>query len=446
MMKRLRNVCFAAVVVLLFFSCATKPEVYQAVDSEVAQADFDTALRTIEAAQTPPEGKNKPKKPIYPEKSTIMFYLDKGALEHYAGRFEDSSQTLQEGERLIEEAFTKDVSQEVSSYIANDNTRDYSGEDYEDIYINVFNSLNYYHRGDLEGALVEVRRVNEKLTYLTDKYEAGGSKIKTFVQNRVNNLIFPQEPVTFSNSALARYLGGLFYRGNKNMDDARIDLEEVRNAYTQSPGVYNNPLPKSLDEELEIPQGKARLNVLAFAGLSPVKEQWVQYFPLPLEPPNNTAKLALPRMIDRPSLVTRVEVAIDGGETLQLELLEDMGLVAFETFKAKFSLIFLKTVTRVIVKATASAAASKAAEQSGGMGALVGLVGKVATDVSEQADIRMSRYFPRYALVGGLNLDPGTYNLTVNYYANDGLIWASKFEGVQVDAGKLNLVEAVCLR
>jgi hypothetical protein len=124
MMKQLKSVFFAAAAALLFFSCATKPEIYRAVDEEVAQADFDAALGAIEAAQTPPAGTAKPKKPIYPEKNAVMFYLDRGALEHYAGKFEDSSRNLQEGERLIEEAFTKDVSQEVSTYILNDNTRD----------------------------------------------------------------------------------------------------------------------------------------------------------------------------------------------------------------------------------------------------------------------------------------------------------------------------------
>jgi hypothetical protein len=442
MMKKLKSAFFAAAAGLLFFSCATKPEIYIAVDEGVAHANFDAALRAIEAAQTPPPGKDKPKKPIYPERNAVMLYLDRGALEHYAGKFEDSSRSLQEGERLIEEAFTKDISQEVSTYILNDNTRDYGGEDYEDVYINVFNALNYYHREDLEGALVEIRRVNEKLAYIADKYEAGASKVKTFIRSKLNKIIFPEEePVSFSNSALARYLGALFYRGNRNTDDARIDLEELRSAYTQAPGVYANPPPPGLDGELEIPRGKARLNVLAFAGLGPVKESWSQTFAVPMPDPYNNLTLNLPRMVDRPSQITRIEAAVEGGQTFKLDLLEDMGLVATETFKAKYSLIFLKTLARVVAKYAAVAVA----EHAGGA-FFAQIAGGIFIAASEHADIRLSRYFPRYAFVGGLNLDPGVYNVTVNYYAGNGLIRAVRLEGVPVEAGKLNMVEAVCLR
>ena len=80
------------------------------------------------------------------------------------------------------------------------------------------------------------------------------------------------------------------------------------------------------------------------------------------------------------------------------------------------------------------------------MGLLMGVGTSIAVNASEQADIRMSRYFPRYAYAGGLNLDPGVYAITVNYYGPGGLVQSVKRPGVPVEAGKLNLVETVCLR
>ncbi|MDR1971643.1 MAG: hypothetical protein LBQ46_06955 [Treponema sp.] len=433
----MKNVLLIVGAGLLFFACATKPDVYLEMDNAVLGGSFADALTVLEKGQ-------ESKKPFYPEKNRILLQLDKGILEHYAEKYDASANDLEEGERLIEEAFTKSVSQEVTSYIANDNTKDYPGEDYEDIYVNVFNALNYYHRGDLEGAVVEIRKVNIKLQALADKYAAGGSVIKEFAKKQVESLIMPdEEPVTLTDSALARYIGGLFYRGDNRLDDARIDFEEIEKIYAAAPGIYSSPRPASIDEELNVPSGMARLNVVAFAGLSPVKQENVLSVPIPL-PSNaaNQAKLALPQLVIRPSNITGVRVELQDGQSFSLDLIEDMESVAIETFKAKYALTFLKTITRVAIKAIAGEVATQAAEQAGGFGSLVSFGSKLAADASESADIRLSRYFPGKAYVGGITLDPGTYSFTVQF--NDG---SSKvFENVEVKAGALNLVEAVCLK
>jgi hypothetical protein len=72
--------------------------------------------------------------------------------------------------------------------------------------------------------------------------------------------------------------------------------------------------------------------------------------------------------------------------------------------------------------------------------------GMVAFDKTEAADIRSSRYFPGRAYVGGLTLNPGTYDITINYYAGGRLVHSAARPAVQVAAGKLNLVEAASPR
>jgi hypothetical protein len=129
----------------LILSCAGA-DIYGEIDPEARSAAYSYALLSPED-----EG---PQKTVYTTKEAVLFHLDQGVIEHYARFWENSSQDLEIGERLIEDAFTKSVSQEVSSFIINDTSKDYAGEDYEDLYINVFNALNYYHRDDLEDALV----------------------------------------------------------------------------------------------------------------------------------------------------------------------------------------------------------------------------------------------------------------------------------------------------
>jgi hypothetical protein len=429
---------FCLALLITIFSCAAGPEVYRGIDAGVTGGDYIGALDSLQSGRA--------KKNIYTQKNAILLNLDRGMLEHYAGMYEESSRDLEDGERRIEEAFTKSLSQAVGTYILNDNVREYPGEDYEDIYINVFNALNYYHLNDLEGALVEIRRVNEKLRVLADKYETARNKILDS-RNDLNAADYTTEAEKFSNSALARFLGVLFYRGAGLYDDARIDMEELKHAYGLFPAVYYNSLPSFLDGELSIPSGKARLNVLVFTGLSPVKQRADIMIPLPLRPPNDWARLSLPQMINRPSLVSSVELILDSGERFSPELIEDMGMVARETFKAKHSLTVLKSTVRTIIKSTASAGIGAAIdEQAEGWGVLFSFVGRVFQEASEQADIRQARYFPARAYAGGINVESGIYRVTVNFYGPGGLIESLVRDNVVVRPGKLNLLEAVCLK
>ena len=442
-MKFLFPALLAAGALFAFISCAGSPDAYAQIDSGVQSGSYESVLASLD------DEKGKVRKIIYSPRNEILLYLDRGMINHYAGFYADSSGDLETAERLIEEAFTKSISQAVGSYLLNDNVKEYSGEDYEDLYINVFNSLNYYFSGDLEGALVEIRRLNEKLSYFADKYERASKKV--LESNRqVDPAKLPMEASRFSNSALARYLGVLFYRGTGRDDSARIDFEELKQAYDLAPEVYANPLPSSLEGELSVPGGKGRLNVIAFTGLSPFKVQDNIWIPLPLLPPNDTARLALPRMVSRQRTVQRAEAVLDSGERFGLELLEDMGAVARETFKSKYGLTVLKTTARTIAKATTSAALAHAASSDSkkgndGWGTFVGFLGRVFTEASEQADTRLSRYFPGSALIGGINLEPGVYTMTLNFYGAGGLLSSQRKE-ITVRENALNLEEFVCLK
>ena len=404
-------------------------------------------------------------KKVYPKKNAVLLHLDRGILAHYAGKFSESSKDLEAAEDLIEKYYAKSVTQEIASYIANDNTKDYAGEEYENIYINVFNALNYYHQGSLEDALVEIRRVDEKLIHLADKYQKAIERARK--ANKNGSGVAGDAKVNFNSSALARYLGALLYRANGRMDDARIDFAGIEKAFASSPNVYPFPCPPAFHTqgapgyetapELAIPADKARFNIVAFTGLSPYKEEESIMIPLPLPAPNNFARISIPRLINRPSAVTRVTVSLrpvqgEGDEspkaavathTFNLDLIEDMGLAAAETFKASYALTVVKSTMRSIIKQTAGAGLSSIAEEYGGsaLGLLTGIITTIANTASEQADIRVSRYLPRYAFAGGITVEPGRYRVRVKFA--DGVLYEKP---VTVQAGRLNLVEAFYLK
>jgi len=445
--------CLAGLLILS--GCATgsaKREVaYRQIDDSIINGGYSEGVNTITTAQ---QGKN----PIYDKKNAISLFLDKGLLEHYAGDYRSSSQSLENAERLIQEAFTKSVSESVGSYILNDNTKEYPGEDFEDIYINVFNALNYFQQGNIEGSLVEVRKLtipNGKLNLLERKYEEVNAKARRANEKELSQGGgAPQgKNVTFTNSALARYLSVLFYNAERNEDAARIELEQLREAFRSQPNIYKHPMPEAINK-LQIPSSnESRLDILAFTGLSPIKQEKIFYQNFPFFQSQDLQKplFKLPVLVRRKNKVNSVEI-IEGGQKQSLELLEDMGTVITDTFNARFSSIFLKTYIRTLVKYTALDIIDKQAKQKasgskfGGLAADGGMMlAKNAFDATETADVRMARYLPGKAFVGSINLSPGNHNITINYLSNGELLHSETKQSFIVSASKVNLLQLVNL-
>jgi hypothetical protein len=440
---------------LAFFilSCAHSSNAYREIDNAVSRDNFTHAVDVVVRGQRRANA-------IYSERNAIMLFLDKGLLEHYAKNYAASGEDLQNAERLIEEAYTKSVSEDFLSYIINDNTKAYPGEDFENIYLNVFNALNYYNRGNIEGALVEIRKLSNtsgKLDMLARRYEytdpRTGESLNTRVRRETGVSEMPQiVSVNFSNSALARYLGALFYQGEGNTDAARIEFEQLQNAFSTNRKIYYYRMPGAAEDARDIPQGLARLNIISFTGLSPIKEEQMVLHYLPFNHPIlRVASFRLPVLVKRPSRITRIEAVVAGEGSFQLELLEDMGKVIEETFAARYSSILLKTYIRTIIKyAVADIAAAVATESSNEYGELRGLMtavaARLAMDASESADIRMSRYLPDKAYIGGINLENGVYSVIINYYSGNTVISSVEYTDVTVESGRLNLLESVNLR
>jgi hypothetical protein len=156
-------------------------------------------------------------------------------------------------------------------------------------------------------------------------------------------------------------------------------------------------------------------------------------------------------MVYRPSSVARIEIIIDGGRRFDLELLEDIEAIAAETYKAREGLIYLKTAIRAALRGIGSAAFDSMAERTeGGVSFLYSILSfgtQILAEAGEQADLRISRYFPARAYAGGINLEPGRYSCEAVYYNAAGKVLASfRYDDILVQANRLNLVEVICLK
>ncbi|MFW5694681.1 MAG: COG3014 family protein [Alkalispirochaeta sp.] len=449
--------------VLLLSSCfTTRNQRFVEIDEAAREGDFETAATRVDDERDE----------LYSNRDQVLYYLDSGMLNFYNREYQRSIQQFHEAERLIEEYFTRSISQTAATFLLNDNAQDYSGEDFEDIYLNVFKAVGFLQQDDFESAFVEVRRINTKLNVLEDKYQGLAAQYSDTDEAAVD---FEAGESRFYNSALARYLSLIMYRADGNYDSARIDWEEMQEAFSQQSNLYEFPLPLD-DTVIQRPDG-ARLSVLAFTGEAPVKRAETLYvvtfdnrveivyagegdegtlipegygsFYYPGVEGGYRFKFQLPRMQLRGSEVTRIRVVVDGDPVGELDMLESMEQIALDTFQVREPLIFLKTVTRTIVKGIAAQKGKEqmqtAGAESGSLfGVAAGLIGSVATDVavdaSEQADLRVSRYFPAHAHVGEWDVPPGRSVVEIEYYGANGLIRVETLDSVDLRPGELNFV------
>ncbi len=393
---------------------------------------------------------DKNKKSIYSGHDKVLEALDYGLLEHYSGQADSSNSTLGNAEKLIETYSAKSVSQMVGSALTNDTVKDYAGEDFENIYTNIFMALNYIQLGKTDDAMVEVRRFDNKLKLLKLNYE------KTVQESDSDSEVkIKKASVKFSNSALARYLSLLLYRSQNDYDNANVDLKFINSAFESQPSLFDFKVPSSLESELNTPEGLARLNVIAFSGRAPVKVENVLRIPWK---ENRWYKIALPEMQKVPSKINRICVTavneLDGKTySTELEKLESIENIALDTFQQHYSLIFAKSLARSIARTAVNAGLDRASrsdqiqsiEGAGLLLSTFSLIHQVATEFVERADVRTSRYFPATASVCGMDVESGVYTVTVEYCSGKKVMY-SQVQRIKAGEKSLNLVESACLR
>ncbi|MBF5044335.1 hypothetical protein FGE12_18195 [Aggregicoccus sp. 17bor-14] len=155
--------------------------------------DYAKAIQQLDDLQA--KEKESPK-----QQDRLLLLMDRGMVLHAAGRWAESIQVLAEADRVASELDITSLSEEAKTLVANERERAYRGEDFEKLMISVLQALNYAQLGQDEDALVEVRRVNERLEKMVR-----------------------DEKKPYQQLAIARYLGGMLYEDQGEWDSAYID-------------------------------------------------------------------------------------------------------------------------------------------------------------------------------------------------------------------------------
>ena len=159
-----------------------------------------------------------------PQIDQLLSMMDEGMVLHAAGKFEESIKVLAQADKLSERLDFVSVSEEAKVLISSERERAYRGEDFEKLMISTLQALNYAQLGKDEDALVEVRRVNERM------------------QRMIN-----EEKKPYEQLAVARYLTAVLWEDQGHADDAFIDYN-FANKLTGDLGSLAEPLVRLAKE------------------------------------------------------------------------------------------------------------------------------------------------------------------------------------------------------
>lgn len=346
----------------------------------------------------------------------LLVLLDRGMVLHSAGRWEESIQVLGQADRLSQQLDGISIREEAGALLSNERQRAYRGEDFEKLMISVLQALNYAQLGKDEDALVEVRRVNERLRKMV-----------------------VEEKKPYEQLAIARYLGGVLYEDQREWDSAYIDYAKALELEPRL-GVLAEPLlrlakktgrddayrelvqkfPDVSHEPLGPDEGQ--VVVVVEAGLSPEKQSLNR----PYEP-DGVELIAVPVYRDRSS-TARAQVSL-GGDWQATVTVTSLGTVAKIHLEDRVGRMIAKQLAGAVVKAGVAAGVG-AATKSKDAAYLTFLL----LNLANEADLRSWLSLPAEFQLARFRLPAGRHQVQVEYAGR-----VSSRE-VEVRPGRVSLV------
>lgn len=429
-MSRLPACILPCIILLAYLSgCASYrlDEAQHNIRSSFAARNYEQTINLLESYE---------KKGVYKSKDNVLFNLEMGLAQHFNNRFDSSSVYLSRAEEQIDRLYTKSISRGLQSFLlTNDNALEYKGEDYEDIYINVFKSLNFIHQNNLDAALVEARRIAFKLSQLEIKYKGLAEALSQ--ADTLKKTEWKAGKTNVQNSALGHYLSAILYAKSGKPDDARIEYEKLLKSFRDQPEMYGFKEPDDRSIQKITDSESFNLLVTGFAGRAPIKRQNDIRTYLP--DGDLYLKFSLPSLHLYPSRVHRVRAVIDDTLTIPIHLMEEMDIVAKEVYKVKEPIIYARAFARSLIKAVGTNSISKAIEdENEDLGFLANIFGKIGQEISEKADLRGWQTMPGKAYANVVKLEPGTHHLKMEYLDENGYLLFSGEQDIHI-SGKNDL-------
>lgn len=416
-----------ALAMFVLSSCATYYQNNIKFQTQVAEGDFTKAKDYLEKSKGK-TGRNR-----------ILYLFNKGWVDWMMNQNVESNISFEEADKMAED-YQKNYGMEALALISNPSIKPYKAEDFEVVMINYFKALNYLNIGSYKEALVEVRRINEKLNQLNDKY--------------------PDHKNRYQDDAFAHIIMGLIYDANKEYNDAFIAYRNAVNIYENSYSKnFNLQIPEQLKYDLlraayrvgffdeqrfyeqkfnmkyqNKPNDGGELVFFWHNGMGPVKSEWSinfaktsskdgfvtfaneQYgmaFPIYIGDKSDNEKsgfsklsflrIAFPKYLERKPVFTNAEL-ISNGNSFKLNTAQDINGIAFKTLNDRMLREMGTAILRMASKKAIEAAARK---ENDDLGSAISIVNAL----TEKADTRNWQTLPYQISYTRVSLPAGENNI-----------------------------------
>jgi tetratricopeptide (TPR) repeat protein len=396
---------------------------------------------------------------LYGDRNRLLYHMDLGLALQLAGDYAGSAAQFEQAEALGEDLYTRSLGNEAASLFSNDMMMPYAGEEFERVLVNLFNAMNFAVRGEVDEALVEVRRVAVKF----DTYAREGDG-------------------RYRADPLALYLSGLLYEQVGSTDDARIALERALELYEQKESEYFVPVPPGLRRDLRRVQeqrpmvrtaGHGQLIVLHYVGPGPRKRENVFEVSLgqglvvvqqsdvrgedekQVQRALSAAKgmalgtqvtVAYPVFEQPPMAASRAFVEVEGCGGAWGRPVESVSRIAQVNLEDRMGRMWSRVVARAVLKFVTARAAGVVGERlsgQAGVGFLVQAMANAALSATEAADVRGWRTLPAEIHMTRLVCPAGAYTVRTSHTGGTGCA-GQEFQSVKVGDGTRTWLVAAC--
>jgi hypothetical protein len=362
------------------------------------------------------------------KKSDVGLLMDLCAYHHYAGNYERSNQACQKAVSEAEARYTLSIREQVGAKLTNDTAISFQGDEFERLFLHVIGMLNYAALNQVQSALVEARKLDNKVSYF--KNHPGPN------------------PSRYKDDALGRYISGLLYEANGEPNDAFIDFRKSIRGFETTPGINT---PRALPQDA-MRTAKRHGMIEEYQA---IKSQFtVQEKPHPLTSehgevivvfengyaPYKIQKNFLPFHLERSSTVNTARVkSLKSGQVADSQHVRNIGLQSYERHQERLAHIkqrssSKKTVTRVL---SMGAGALIFILSGGQSGAAVASATACVLSSLQAADLRGWHTLPAQIDIARLRLKSGKHDLAVKLYGHYGTeLYRGVVKDVVVRPGK----------
>ncbi|MFO8066973.1 MAG: hypothetical protein R6U11_05255 [Bacteroidales bacterium] len=432
-----KKVLFAFLFVLLVIpSCRTYYQKHREFNNLFASGRLEEAAQILDNDKKAKKKRNK-----------ILYLMNQGTVNHLLGNYYKSNEYFEEA-YILGEDYLKDYLNETLALFSNPKVTEYKGEDFELLLIHYYKAMNFIQLKNYDAALVECRRMNNKLNVLNDKFKS----------NR-----------RYRRDAFIHNLMGIIYDATGEYNNAFVAYRNAYNAYSEDyQELFGVDAPEQLKQDLlrtaykngfkdqvefyeslfettyqhKDQNGEGELVFFWQNGLGPVKEEWSINFVAvrgsggqvtfvneelglsfdfhlsPGQNPSNTLgdlktlKIAFPKFVERRRVYHAARIRINSA-THKLQHAQDINAIAFKSLEDRMLREFGKALLRLAVKQTTEAVVRK---ENQSIGAILGLAGTI----SEQADTRNWQTLPHSIYYTRIQLPKGQQQLALELINRNG--------------------------